>query len=411
MRFMITRTLIPIAFILLFFIFAPSCLIQKVGGDFSRKPEEMSADLSPESRKLLAGALEGIDPQRLMDYHVHLVGTGTDGTGAYVNPNMQSWLHPIKKFLFAIYVSATDIQDLDRADREYRERLKDLVTHCPGRFCLLALDQYYNPDGTANPEMTEFYLPNEYLFDVVEGDPDLFIPAVSIHPYRKDAVEELVRCRSRGARIVKWLPNAQGIDPSDERCIPFYWKMRELNMILLTHTGEEKAVESEADQCFGNPLLLRKPLDMGVRVIAAHCASLGENADLDDPDLCMKENFDLFLRLMDTPKYKGLLFGDISALLQINRLSEPVLTLLERDDLHHRLVNGSDYPLPAINFLFHTSKLVSLGMITEEERACLNEVYDFNPLLFDFLLKRTIRHPESGKRFPPELFMEHPGLQ
>jgi len=50
-------------------------------------------------------------------------------------------------------------------------------------------------------------------------------------------------------------------------------------------------------------------------------------------------------------------------------------------------VNGSDYPLPAINMVVHTKKLVKMGFITSKERKILNEIYDYNPLLFDMLLK------------------------
>jgi uncharacterized protein len=50
--------------------------------------------------------------------------------------------------------------------------------------------------------------------------------------------------------MVKWLPNAQGIDPSNDLCIPFYEKMKEYKMFLLCHCGEERAVESEEFQVF-----------------------------------------------------------------------------------------------------------------------------------------------------------------
>ena len=58
-------------------------------------------------------------------------------------------------------------------------------------------------------------------------------------------------------------------------------------------------------------------------------------------------------------KYDGLLYGEISALTQYNRFKEndTLKTLLERKDLHSRLINGSDYPLPGINFLVRTSSL------------------------------------------------------
>ena len=42
--------------------------------------------------------------------------------------------------------------------------------------------------------------------------------------------------------------------------------------------------------------------------------------------------------------------------------------------------------------------------MTAREREWLNEIYAYNPLLFDYAVKRTVRHPESGSRFPPDVF-------
>ena len=97
-------------------------------------------------------------------------------------------------------------------------------------------------------------------------------------------------------------------------------------------------------------------------------------------------------------------------MLQFNRMPEPLLAILKRQDLHPRLINGSDYPLPAINFLIHTRSLARDGFITAEERESLNEIYDYNPLLFDFVLKRTVRHPQTKQKFAASVFMANPGL-
>ena len=98
-------------------------------------------------------------------------------------------------------------------------------------------------------------------------------------------------------------------------------------------------------------------------------------------------------------------------MLQFNRMPGPFSTLLKRQDLHPRLVNGSDYPLPAINALIHTRSLVHNGFITADERIALNEIYDFNPLLFDFVLKRTIHHQDTKQKLAPSVFMNNPGLE
>jgi len=64
-----------------------------------------------------------------------------------------------------------------------------------------------------------------------------------------------------------------GIDPASSRCDRFYEALVRTDTPLLTHAGEEAAVDSPAAQELGNPLRLRRALEHGVRVIVAHCAT------------------------------------------------------------------------------------------------------------------------------------------
>ena len=387
------------------------CLIDRIGGAFTQQPEELEKSASPAARKLIDQALHDIDASRLVDFHTHILAIGTSVGDAFVNPRVLSGIN-IERVKFWIYESASGIQSEKKTDEEYVARLVRLAraTKHRGKYHILAFDKHYKPDGIVNLEKTNMYVPNRYVIELGQKYPDIFLPIISVHPYRTDALQELDKWARTGVKYVKWLPNAMGMDPANPMIEPFYKKMKEHGMILLSHAGEEQAVEAEEDQRLGNPLRLRKPLELGVRVIIAHAASLGECDDHDNPQA--KANcFDLFLRLMDEPKYAGLVFGEISAMLQFNRMPVPLATLLKRPDLHSRLVNGSDYPLPAVNALIHTRSLARDGFITAEERRALNEIYDYNPLLFDFVLKRTIRHPETKQKLAASMFMENPGLE
>jgi predicted TIM-barrel fold metal-dependent hydrolase len=387
------------------------CLIHLIVGAFKQAPEELSDKISQNASDLIKRAFDDVDPQRLVDHHVHIAGLGSNGSKAFVNAKMRTWKHPFHRLKFKVYMSSAGVEDEHRADTQFFHRLADLAGNIPnhGKHRLLAFDKNYRPDGTVNLEKSEFYVPNEYVFKLCEQRPDLFVPNISVNPYRPDAVAELEKWARRGARVVKWLPNAMGINPADPHCDPFYQKMKELDLILLSHGGEEKAVEAEEDQKLGNPLLLRRPLDHGVKVIVAHCAGLGTNEDLDSPDRQQVDNFDLFLRLMDEKRYEGLVFGEISAMTQFNRAGK-LTTILRRQDLHERLVNGSDYPLPAVNALIRTRPLVKRGFITSSEGKSLQEIYDFNPLLFDFVLKRSLKLPGTDRQLPAGIFLTNPVL-
>jgi len=388
------------------------CLLHHFAGAFTQQPEQLRDNIGTKAGDLIKRSFDDIDPARLLDYHTHVAGLGKGGSGAFVNPRMLAWHHPIHRLKFKVYLSAGAVTEVEEADQQIVLRLANLISHIEGhgKHCLLAFDKNYNRDGTPNLAKTEFFVPNDYVFTLAEQHPDCFAPVISVNPYRLDALAELEGGAKRGARMVKWLPNAMGINPADELCDSFYQKMKELDLVLLSHGGEEKAVEAEEDQKLGNPLLLRRPLDHGVKVIIAHCAGLGDNEDLDDPQRKRRPNFDLFLRLMDEKRYQGLLFADISAMTQYNRTGRPLTTILQREDLHERLVNGSDYPLPAINVLIRTGALRKQGYITPDERSWLNEIYDYNPLLFDLVLKRTIKIPGTEQRLPKAIFMANTAL-
>jgi uncharacterized protein len=394
------------------FLFLSGCLIDRVGGAFSKSPEDLDQSATSETKKLVDQAYDGIDPATLVDYHTHVLALGTSASDAFVNPKMRSGFN-LERLKFRVYTSAAGIKNIDSADQEYVARLVRLArgNKRHGKYRILAFDKHYNRDGTVNLHKTNMYVPNGYIVELAQTHPDIFLPVVSVHPYRADAMQELDKWGKTGVKYIKWLPNAMGIDPANPVIEPFYRKMAEYKMILLSHAGEEQAVEADEDQRLGNPLLLRKPLDYGLRVIIAHAASLGSCDDLDSRDARKANCFDLFLRLMDEQKYKSLLFGEISAMLQFNRMPVPFTTILERQDLHHRLVNGSDYPLPAINSLIWTRSFARNGFITAEERQSLNEIYDYNPLLFDFVLKRTMRHPDTKQKLAASVFMANPGLE
>jgi uncharacterized protein len=154
---------------------------------------------------------------------------------------------------------------------------------------------------------------------------------------------------------------------------------------------------------FGNPLRLRRPLDQGVKVLTAHCASLGKGLDLDSSaGNRYVDNFTLFARMMDEPGYEGRLFGELSAVTQINRVRNGLETLITRTDWHPRLINGSDYPLPGVMPLFSVRELIRMGYLQKTAGATLVEIRRYNPLLFDFVLKRSLN--VNGKRLSPVVF-------
>jgi len=376
-------------------------------GWLAARPVRGVEQLSAAARSLVARALAGLALTRVVDLHVHLAGLGDGGTGCWVNPRFRSQLHPVERLRFELYLAAGGAREDGAADAHYVERLLALV-HASGRplrLLLYAFDVRVRPDGEEDLEHSMFRVPDAYVLALAQAHPE-FLACASVHPYRRDALARLEAAAAGGAVAVKWLPPAMGIDPAEPRLEAYYAKLAELGLVLLVHTGEERAVWSEDAGALANPLLLRAPLAAGVKVVALHCASLGSLPDLDDPARPPVPGFELFLRLLAEAGPSGRLFGELSALTQVNRDPALLATLLARPELHGRLLNGSDYPLVAIDPLTSLGRFVRAGLLAPEERAPLREVFEANPLLFDLVLKRCLRvaGPGGPLRFAPGVF-------
>lgn len=355
--------------------------------------------------ELVRAAFDGINAARVWDTHVHLIGVGDSDSGIWVTPAMDSAAHPIQYAQKRFYLNAGCAQGAPEIDVAYLERLMRLQDDFPAgtRLMLLAFDYHYDDNGARREDLTSFHTPNAYALALAQRFPERFVAIASIHPYRPDAVEALESAAREGARAIKWLPPAMGMDPASPRCDRFYETLARLRLPLLTHAGEELAVHGGDAQTFGNPLKLRRALDHGVTVIVAHCASLGEGVDLDKgPNGPAMPNFELFARLMNEARYEGKLYGEISAMTQLNRLGPPLDNVLERSEWHARLLNGSDYPLPAVMPIFSLTRMTERGYLRPSEARVLSEIRRYNALLFDFALKRVIAR--NGKRLAPGVF-------
>jgi predicted TIM-barrel fold metal-dependent hydrolase len=252
---------------------------------------------------------------------------------------------------------------------------------------ILALDGVIKADGTLDKDRTEIYVPNEFVVDIVAKYSNLLFGA-SVNPYRKDALERLNWAKTNGAVLVKWIPSIMAIDPSDSRLQPFYRKLVELNLPLLTHTGKERSFSSSTDELC-DPEKLRLPLSMGVKVIAAHIASTGKYQG--------KRSSYMLVRMMN--QYPNL-YSDISSLTQLNKhfyLKEA----LTRPEFKGRLLYGSDFPLinTALVSPWHYSLTLSFKQLLATFRSG-------NPFDSDVLLKHHLGTPTEVFARPGQLLLQ-----
>ncbi|MGD0958981.1 MAG: amidohydrolase family protein [Methylomonas sp.] len=347
-------------------------------------------------------AWEGINPADWWDSHTHIVGSGDGGSGIYISPDMNApFLHPWQTLQHWFYANAACTGAYGGQDIAFVNRLLALMAAMPvgAKVMLLALDKVYTTDGDFDPAHTAFFVPNGYAKSLAKRYPQYFEWVASIHPYRRDCVAELEQAAAGGARAIKWLPPVMGIDPQSPLCDNFYRAAAGLNMPIISHGGEEGAVHGANRSEYGNPLRMQRALDSGVKVVIAHCASLG--MEVDDQGRKVR-SFDVFAGMMAQNQWRDRLYGDISSILLRNHDSEVIKTLLTETAWQTRLVNGSDYPLTGVLPLTSPAALCKSGFFPEDYIPALAALQDYHPFRFDFVLKRCLLW--RGRRFADSVF-------
>jgi uncharacterized protein len=256
-------------------------------------------------------------------------------------------------------------------DQLYVDRLLAWIKESTlGQAVILACDDLYDETGHRFPGLSGLFVPNDYVLELSGSHPE-FLPAVSVHPARSDAIEELERCAAAGAVLLKLLPCVQAVDCNRQIYQPFWERMARLNLPLLAHTGGEFSLPTHRRDLQSVETLLL-PLQCGVTVIAAHCGTPALPWDQD--------YFDQFDQMR---KSFPNLYGDLSALSQITHLR--TLDRLRKDP--RQILYGSDYPVVSTAFW---SRLK--GWITKPTYQRIRSIR--NPLEKKFQLTVALGFPD-----------------
>jgi predicted TIM-barrel fold metal-dependent hydrolase len=308
----------------------------------------------------------------IIDMHVHIAGLGYS-SDSFISDEMK------KGYKFDYYLNAFGVtrEEIERhGDPLLVEKVAELIKqsqHVSGAV-ILAMDGVIDKNGILDKAKTQVYIPNDFVAQQTALYPELYFGA-SINPYRPDALALLEQAKRQGAVLIKWIPNIQYIDPADKAIIPFYNKLKELNLPLLSHTGQERSFGNAVDG-YGDPQRLQLPLSLGVTVIAGHIATTGETDE--------QNNYQRILGMFD--EYPNL-YADISSLTQINKLGY-LNTALVEEKLKGRLIYGSDFPL---------SNMVLVSPYYFPLNLTLNQMWHItkieNPFDRDIALKQALGMP------------------
>jgi len=227
------------------------------------------------------------------------------------------------------------------------------------RLVLLAFDEYHDDSGRpVGPAVrrrglgSDLYASNTLVRALCQARPDRYLFGASIHPYRHGSEDFLAEVAAAGAVLVKWLPAHQNISPTDPRTKACLRAAARLGLAMLIHYGGESSLTPQhAEFEDVRPMLavlkeLRQAGEMPVTLIA-HAAT---------PTFRWQNSagHQALISGLATDFAEAPLYAEISALGAVGR-TVWLRRLSNRADLQHKLVWGSDYPVPAAPRLFWRS--------------------------------------------------------
>jgi len=312
---------------------------------------------------------------------VHIIGDGSSGSGCWFRLETL-WQRLLAKTMVGEMKLPYSVVFGADFDRIYLEAVLNQVRESSlDAALILAQEVPRDDDGVEMNGVGAFFVPNDYVLALGRKHPE-FVPAVSIHPSRPDALDELEKCLDAGARVMKCLPNCQNIDCNDARYTGFWTRMSEAGMLLLAHTGGEMSLPVVRPE-YADPRTLRLPLELGVTVIAAHCAG---RSCLYNPDYT-----DVLIEMFR--RYPNL-HGDNSAL--CSPIRSRTIKKIFRAGIADRIIHGSDFPIPV-------SGLGPALRGRVKWRDHLVARRESNVLERDYRLKKAMGFPESSFTLLDEL--------
>ncbi len=253
---------------------------------------------------------------------------------------------------------------------------------------LLAFDAVYDQHGKIDERSTTLFIINRWLVQKIKqlnqrlqeagATGKRFLMGASVSPNRPDWREELDWAINQEETVLlKWIPSVQRIR-LDQVSEAFYGHLAAANLPLLCHVAKEHTFpDGLRYPALDNYELLKRPLELGVKIIAAHCNT---------PTLPFEKNrIQPFLRFMEqTNRNQTRIWSDTSALTSVmkSRFMKEVARSFDPD----WLVHGSDFPLPVDAKAF-------FGRIPQADYAQLRKEKNYFDL--DARIKRSYGFADS----------------
>lgn len=202
---------------------------------------------------------------------------------------------------------------------------------------------------------------NEDIYELYTRFPNQVIPFFSINPNRPDALDLIDKYVSFGFKGAKFLQNYWNIDINDKRYIPYFEKIKSYDLPIIIHTGSEYAVKS--NKMYEKIDVSNLAIEVGCKVVLAH---FGVNMMMEHRLSKIINNFsfdslkfgDDYFKTIEYLEKNENVYADLSAIILFFRAKVVEDLALNQKHIHHKLLFGTDYPVPfSLIFSYHSLSL------------------------------------------------------
>ena len=286
-----------------------------------------------------------------IDFHSHLL-----------NPNV-SFSRLYDKVAISLFAKKLGVDKNELINRKYDAFVESFINNIKTskhikKSVILPVDAKIDIKGDEIHRDKTVCSSNEDVYKEYQKYPNEIIPFFSINPNRKDALDLIDKYASLGFKGAKFLQNYWDIDINDKKYSKYFEKIKSYNLPIIIHSGSEYAISSNSK--YEKIEVANQAIEIGCKVVLAH---FGVNIIMENRlkyfhnNLSFKNNRfgdDYFKTLEYLEKHENV-YADLSAVIALFRTKIVEDLAKNQKQIHHKLLFGTDYPVPFSILFSHNS--------------------------------------------------------
>lgn len=286
-----------------------------------------------------------------IDFHSHLL-----------NPNV-SFSRLYDKVAISLFAKKLGVDKNELINRKYDAFVESFINNIKTskhikKSVILPVDAKIDTKGDEIHRDKTVCSSNEDVYKEYQKYPNEIIPFFSINPNRKDALDLIDKYASLGFKGAKFLQNYWDIDINNKKYSKYFEKIKSYDLPIIIHSGSEYAISSNPK--YEKIEVANQAIEIGCKVVLAH---FGVNIIMENRlkyfhnNLSFKNNRfgdDYFKTLEYLEKHENV-YADLSAVIALFRTKIVEDLAKNQKQIHHKLLFGTDYPVPFSILFSHNS--------------------------------------------------------